>query len=284
MKQILLIVFQFFVIQAYNQDIIVSFNGDIPETEIPVTLDSVKIVNLSQDANITIIGNVSFNLTIGEIVSAPLIDEHSVFQVYPNPFKESTIVDFNVKNQQNVSIMISNINGKRIATWNRTVIAGRHSCQFFPESSGIHIVTIRTDNKSISEKIISISPGKNATSEIVYLHQKQTKKFKETIVSKSIKDFRFTIGDNLKYTGYYNDYLTEIIDNPSVSTSYTFTFIEDSSYCWEIENWDGLLTDSQMIIPDDPTFPVVDSVITNWLFNNENHIDIRSLTNMNCLQ
>ena len=48
MKQILFLGLALIAIQTYSQDIIVSFSGEILDTEASVTLDSVNIENLTQ--------------------------------------------------------------------------------------------------------------------------------------------------------------------------------------------------------------------------------------------
>jgi len=52
-------------------------------------------------------------------------------------------------------------------------------------------------------------------------------------------------------------------------------------YCWEIDNWEGLLPDSLLITQEEPLIPNADTLFINWLNDKNNHIDIRSLTSEN---
>ncbi|MCK4661851.1 MAG: T9SS type A sorting domain-containing protein [Bacteroidales bacterium] len=221
MKRILFLVLPIFAIQTYAQDIIINFSGEILETETPVTLDSVKIENLSQDASITIPGDSGFNLTTGEIVTVPMIAEYSIIQVYPNPFHTSANINFYVKDYGKVHIMVSNIAGQLVADWSKQLTSGTHNCNFIPENNGIYLFNIQMDETTLTSKAISLSAG-NAKSKILYQHQVQTETHNTMLKTGSNKDFLFTVGDTLKYSGYYADYITYIVNNPSVSTSYTF--------------------------------------------------------------
>ena len=230
MKKLLTIItVVLFAMQINAQDIIVSFSGEILEDETPVTLDSVNIENLTQTASITIPGNSGFNLTTGEMVTVPMISENLTFQVYPNPFSTSANIDFYVKDKEKVNIAVFNITGQFIAVWNGQLTKGSHCWRFFPENNGIYFITVHMDETTVTSKAISLSAG-NAKSEIVYLHLVQTQMYNNMPKSGSTKDFPFTIGDTLKYTGYYNDYVTVMVDNPSVSTSYTFELVDCMDY------------------------------------------------------
>lgn len=229
-KTFTFILFALFALQTFAQDIIVSFSGEILETETPVTLDSINIENLIQIASITILGNASINITTGEIISAiPMITEQLTFHVYPNPFNKSTNIEFYVRDNNIVHIMVSNITGQLIANWNRLLTAGRHNCQFYPENNGIYLITVHIDESTVITKAISFSKG-NSKSEIIYQHPLQTETHNTMIKNGNSKDFPFTVGDALKYTGYYTDYATVMVDYPSESKSYTFELVDCMDY------------------------------------------------------
>ena len=52
-------------------------------------------------------------------------------------------------------------------------------------------------------------------------------------------------------------------------------------YCWEIDNWEGLLSDSLLLTQEELLIPNVDTLFITWLNNKNNRIDIRSLTSEN---
>jgi erythromycin esterase len=51
--------------------------------------------------------------------------------------------------------------------------------------------------------------------------------------------------------------------------------------CWEIDNWEGLLSDSLLFTQEEPLIPNTDTSFISWLNNKNNRIDIRSLTSEN---
>lgn len=59
--------------------------------------------------------------------------------------------------------------------------------------------------------------------------------------------------------------------------------VEDKSLkCWSpIDNWSGLMSDSAMAIENIPEIPIVDSSYIEWVNNDSNRVDIRSLTSEN---
>jgi len=59
------------------------------------------------------------------------------------------------------------------------------------------------------------------------------------------------------------------------------TSIVVEKYCYEINNWEGLLSDSLLITEEEPLIPNVDTAFVEWLKNKNNRVDIRSLTSEN---
>jgi erythromycin esterase len=57
--------------------------------------------------------------------------------------------------------------------------------------------------------------------------------------------------------------------------------IVPEKYCWEIDNWEGLLSDSLLLTQEEPSIPNIDTLLINWLNDKNNRIDIRSLTSEN---
>ena len=51
--------------------------------------------------------------------------------------------------------------------------------------------------------------------------------------------------------------------------------------CWEIDNWEELLSDSLLFTQEEPLIPNIDTSFITWLNNKNNRIDIRSLTSEN---
>ena len=94
----------------------------------------------------------NFDPTIG------LDENENVFGVklYPNPATDAVSIDYNVANASDVTIELTDLAGKTIATVNNTANAGVNTVSFNTEalSTGVYNVVISTDNGTVTEKFI----------------------------------------------------------------------------------------------------------------------------------
>jgi len=77
--------------------------------------------------------------------------------VYPNPSVGTTTVDYSLANTAEVSIQLTDVSGKVIATWNEgTQEAGAHSVSFDAAAynSGVYYVTITTEGSVVTKKFV----------------------------------------------------------------------------------------------------------------------------------
>lgn len=83
---------------------------------------------------------------------------------YPNPFNPSTIISFDLKQKNNISLDIYNILGKKITTLKKGVLAeGNHSYTWNGTdkngnkcASGIYFYRLKTKSQSITKKMIML--------------------------------------------------------------------------------------------------------------------------------
>lgn len=80
------------------------------------------------------------------------------FNVYPNPFTQSTSIEYNLKNASTVSVEVFNILGDKIHSYtaNESQQAGKHSYLFNNHSSGVYFVKLTVDNRSSVLKIMKM--------------------------------------------------------------------------------------------------------------------------------
>jgi flagellar hook assembly protein FlgD len=86
-----------------------------------------------------------------------LIKDFRLFQNYPNPFKPSTVIGFNLPSESNVLLKIYNVLGEEVSTLiNRRMNAGYHTVNFDAKDlmSGIYIYKLEAGNKSAIRKMI----------------------------------------------------------------------------------------------------------------------------------
>jgi hypothetical protein len=77
--------------------------------------------------------------------------------VYPNPSIGTTTVDYSLANAADVTIQLTDVSGKVIASWNEgTQEAGDHSLSFDAASfnSGIYYVTISSEGSVVTKKFV----------------------------------------------------------------------------------------------------------------------------------
>ena len=100
-----------------------------------------------------------------------------IAQNYPNPFNPSTTIEFILPKSGNVQILIHNILGQLIDSREQFLNAGNYSISWDANgSAGVYFYTIKTDNESITNKMILLDGGiGKGLSEIRYGNKIQNK-------------------------------------------------------------------------------------------------------------
>jgi hypothetical protein len=78
---------------------------------------------------------------------------------YPNPFNPTTRISFTIPSNEHVSLKIYDILGREVAVLaNRVLEAGQYEYNFNGENlaSGTYIYCLRTNNKTITKKMLLI--------------------------------------------------------------------------------------------------------------------------------
>jgi len=92
-----------------------------------------------------------------ELIDVSMPHEYSLGHAYPNPFNNSTNIDFNIPSEANVTVIIYNLLGKEVATLlNSRMDAGYHhliwDASYF--ASGIYFIQMNSNYFSQTEKLI----------------------------------------------------------------------------------------------------------------------------------
>ncbi|MBI9070969.1 MAG: T9SS type A sorting domain-containing protein [Melioribacteraceae bacterium] len=100
---------------------------------------------------------------ITDIVDKPVVFPENIIlkQNYPNPFNPSTVIEFELKEADNIKLEIFDVLGKKIVTlFDDYKSKGKHKVQFkahsndYSLSSGIYLYVLKTSNKVALKKMI----------------------------------------------------------------------------------------------------------------------------------
>lgn len=87
-----------------------------------------------------------FDITVG-IKNADA--ENLFFEIFPNPVSEKAIIKFEIKNENNINILVYDMKGNEIAkVLNDTLLAGKHEieCDFSSYKAGTYFIKIISDS------------------------------------------------------------------------------------------------------------------------------------------
>ncbi|MFC2102603.1 FISUMP domain-containing protein [Bacteroidota bacterium] len=205
MKQIsLLILCSLFItgILAQTSQIELTFTAEKNGQYVP--LDSIVIENITQGGDTTLYAPdtvlvIDYMTSIGN--NQPL-DENtfSVSQNYPNPVKDQTTIGIYIPEEDNVSISITNIQGRRLLTSEMNLIRGNHTFRFVPGKGNMVFFTATWKGFTRHIKIIQSGFGFDKECKLAYSGydgpgiglKSQT----------AVTGFVFDFGDSLSYIGY----------------------------------------------------------------------------------
>jgi len=78
--------------------------------------------------------------------------------VYPNPFKNNTLIDYKINEKTNVTVRLLNTNGQVLKTVLPPSLQEKGDYQFqlnTPElSSGIYLIQLQTDKSILTKRIV----------------------------------------------------------------------------------------------------------------------------------
>ncbi len=242
MKKIILLFLLIFILAKLQaQDYLITFTG----TGSSVTVDSVRVENLTQGTSLTVgDGNQLQLLGTLSVTNPTETNTGNALNIYPNPAKEDVYLSFEATAMANASISVTDFSGKRVSRANAFFTRGRHDIHISGLNSGIYTVKINSETYQYSGKIISHSSSGKPTQIHTY---KQTsghsgpEKIKNT---KAVVQMQYTNGDLLKFTGKSGIYGTVVMDMPTNSKTITFTFIPCTDF--DNNNYTIVQTGNQM--------------------------------------
>ncbi len=152
-------------------------------------------------------------------------EEHSfqVFQNYPNPMTDQTMISLFVPEKDKVNLIITDILGRIILKTERSLEKGIHSFRFTSGNEKVYFFIALWRGMSRSIKILHNGGHSDDIVSLEYTGSEfiALPPLKGT---EDIQDFTFTLSDELLYIGYANYFRAAIVDAPEDSKTYTFNF------------------------------------------------------------
>ena len=140
MKYSLVVIFSLLVtFQTQAQDYLISFTGTGGST----TIDSVQVINLTQNTSLTLNGIDVLHL-MGVVGIDPAIAQSNAdLRIYPNPMNESSFVEFEPASSGNAILELCDVAGKLVAQTQNMLPCGKHTFKVSGLSSGIYTLSIK---------------------------------------------------------------------------------------------------------------------------------------------
>ena len=158
-------------------------------------LDSVKVNNISRGWAET----VHYPDTIAILrqtnnTEEISFDTNALYQNVPNPFDCTTTAELTISKTSDVTLMLVDVNGRTLTSYNGTLDAGIHKFEISAEKPQTYLLNALVGTKSYSIRMVNI--GNGCGNAIKYLGESQD-------ITAKLECFNeFRIGDIMSYTGY----------------------------------------------------------------------------------
>lgn len=191
-----------------------------------IQLDSLRVINRTQDCDTVLYWpDTSLNLSyIGIAELQKQVARLRVFQNYPNPVKEKTVVSIYLPDNDEIVILITNVIGKTEIKNSFSLEEGIHNFQFTPGNNQLYIFTVISKYGTGSIKILCSHSLNHKYPELDYTGtgtKKSTSQQKAILIK---QNFNFNPGDEILICGHYDTLESGMLDYPHTSKDYTFQF------------------------------------------------------------
>jgi len=250
-----------------------------------VRLDSTRITNRTRNWD-TVLVYPDTVLVLNYLVGLPDHEDRDgnfmVFQNYPNPAARETTVVLFIPSKDKVEINVADVNGKVKYRKEFDLPEGFHEFRFLTGSQGIYFFNARWRDYGKCIRIIATGALNLQGSAVEYLGYRPSSGQQPAL--KHELALTFSLGDELRYTGYSEGKLSGILDAPQENEAYTFQFatnipcpgtptveyegqvyntIQVFSQCWLKENLNaGVMIDGTGNMSND-------GVIEKYCYNNQ---------------
>lgn len=193
-------------------------------------------------------------LVLSEVGIKDHIEEvFSVFQNVPNPYYGETEFSLTIPYDDQVSIMIVDVTGRKVAQTERNLHAGTHIFSVMTDSPQMYLLHVQTSWNQADIKMVN--RGTNKINRIEYRGENTFLK-KTSIGGKGVVEHEYSIGDEMRYVGYL------IIDGENYASTEVRQVLNGS----ELIELGFLLFDTTGPYNHCPDMPIFMDVDENWYF------------------
>jgi uncharacterized protein (TIGR02145 family) len=226
MKKLLFLIALLCALKANAQNYLISFAG----TGESVTVNTVKVENLTKGTSLTLNGNDVLRLVVATGVNSIIDNLSSEMTIYPNPMRDNTTLEFYPPVEGAAIIEVCDMTGKPIVQIHSYFENSRQNYGLSGLKSGFYLINVRGNNYQFSGKLVSHSESSgpisiNKISNSIQAIDKKSSITDDIKGSLAIIDMAYTAGDRLKLTGVSGIYSTVITDVPVSDKTVTFNFI-----------------------------------------------------------
>ena len=188
-----------------------------------VHLDSIKIMNRSQGGD-TVLFYPDTVFVIDYVGIPEIRDGSGAFSVqcYPNPVTDQATISLFIPVEDNVSIRITDLQGRQALKYEQNLAAGTHSFTFTPGTESLYLLNAAWGENNQGIKIINLPDHPGKTCSLTYSGYDKAEKQVKAI--EAVQSFNYTPGDTLLYIGYADTLQSGILDNPESSETYAIQF------------------------------------------------------------
>jgi uncharacterized protein (TIGR02145 family) len=222
---LLTVIALFFTIITLGQNPVIDLTFTAIDNTAYVQLDSIKVMNRTQ-GNDTVLFYpdtvLVLDYQVGISVNEFGKDRFQVFQNYPNPVADQTTITLYIPEIDKVSILMTDILGRRIIQTEKMLDRGKHTFRLNPGGENIYFFIAQWKGLSSGIKIQQAGFNSNRAAVLEYIGSDAYSPQLKAI--KAIRDFSFSPGDNLVCIGYRDTLQSVMLFSPGESTTYSFQF------------------------------------------------------------
>jgi len=186
-------------------------------------VDSVKVENISQFTEMTLIGSDILNL-VAHVGIEVQDGFENYMRIYPNPMSEEATLEFYSNNNYSAIISIYSISGNLLKESSQQIIQGINAFEIKGLATGIYSVNIKTSEWQKTLNIVSI--GERNAEVSIYSKKTTINKNKlQGVSDKNVVQMQFNDGDTLLFKGMSGNYARVLILIPNQSQAVNFNFV-----------------------------------------------------------
>jgi len=228
MKKNLIIAFLLVISKLmYAQDYQISFIG----SGLSSTVDSIEVLNLTQQTSLTLIGSDILNLS-GNVGFSEVSIRDEKLKVFPNPMNLTAGIEFENPSLSLTTIYVIDNAGRIVLRYAESLVKGYHAFAVSGLQTGSYLIHISTDEVNYSAQLISTG-SKNRMPYLTYFGNNSISETKNQLkISRNLVHMQYNNGDLLLLKGFSSDYERIITIVPTESQQIEFEFVE----CVDIDN------------------------------------------------